>query len=117
MRPPRRLLHRIALVAPAILLVGPVPGQSCARTFGPLAGEFRTSESIAYNQIWSMVARGPNRWTFAWSEGQDVYARHYSLSMVPQGPQFLVNETLNVGIQDEPAICYGANGTCLIAWS
>jgi hypothetical protein len=79
--------------------------------------EFRTSQSVAYNQIWSMVARGQNRWTFAWSEGQDVYARHFSLALNPLGNQFRVNDLLNNGIQDEPAICYGTTGTCMIAWS
>lgn len=79
--------------------------------------ELRTSQSVAYDQIWSMVSRGSNRWTCAWSQGQDVYARHFDLSLNALGSQFLVDTVFNVGIQDEPAIGYGTAGTCLIAWS
>lgn len=104
------------LLLPCFLAPG-AGAQTCARTFGPMDSEFRPSQNILYDQIWSMVSRGPNRWTFAWSEGQDVYARHFDDLMSPLGGQFQVNAVYDAGIQDEPAICYGATGTCLIAWS
>jgi len=113
---PRRISFVVALLALGALTPAG-RAQTCPRTFGPLSSEFRTSQSVAYNQVWSMVARGPNRWTFAWSEGQDVWARNFNLDLFPLGNQFQVNTLYTNGIQDEPAIAYGTAGTCLIAWS
>jgi hypothetical protein len=120
MRPPQRVLAPFAALVFGLLAPGLSPGlraQSCARTFGPMGLELRTSQTVSYDQIWSMVARGTNRFTCAWSEGQDVYARQFDLALNPLGSQFLVDTALSVGIQDEPAVCAGNAGTILIAWS
>ena len=114
---PRRLLSAfLAAAAVSFALAAPSSAQ-CARTFGPMGPEFRPSQTTFYDQIWSQVARGSAGWTFAWSEGNDIYARRYNLSLAPLGGQFLVNETLNQGTQDEPAICHGTTGNFLICWS
>jgi hypothetical protein len=92
--------------------------QTCPRTFGPTGPSFRPSTSVAYDQVWSVPARAPNGWTIAWSEGQDIYARRFDLSLNPLGSPFLVNSTYNLEIQDEPAIAYSTTtGNFLIAWS
>src|SRR5262245_65686596 len=106
MRSPRRRFPAVASLV-GVLLAPELAAQTCARAFGPLDAGLRTSQTVAYDQIWSMVARGSNRWFCAWSEGQDVYARLFNLSLSPLGSQFLVDTVLNVGIQDEPAICAG----------
>ena len=38
-------------------------------------------------------------------------------SSILSAGQFQVNTTYNLGIQDEPAICYGTTGNFLVAWS
>ncbi len=68
--------------------------------------------------MWSVPARAPAGWTFAWSEGQDIYARRFDLNLNPLGNPFLVNSTYHLEIQDEPAISYSTTtGNFLIAWS
>ena len=92
MRPPQRVLAPFAALVFGLLAPGLSPGlraQGCARTFGPMGPELRTSQTVFYDQIWSMVARGTNRFTCAWSEGQDVYARQFDLALNPLGSQFL----------------------------
>jgi hypothetical protein len=113
---------RLALLAIGAVLCPFAPGstasaQSCSRTFGPLQGEFRISQSTAFDQIWPQAARGPTGWTFAWSQGQDVWIRRYDTGLVPLAGQTQVNTAYNLGIQDEPAICYGTSGNLLVAWS
>lgn len=98
-------------------LSGVSEAQSCSRTFGPLQGEFRISQSSFFDQIWPQAARGPNGWTFAWSQGQDVWVRRYDLQLDPLGSQFQANASYNLGIQDEPAISFGTTGNLLVAWS
>src|SRR5882672_7756521 len=116
MHPGRQVLCLLAGCIP--LVTGrPARAQACPMTFGPVGPDFRTSQTVAYDQVWSMVSRGPSRWTFAWSEGQDVWARYFNLSLAPLGSQFHVNTQFQVGIQDEPAISHGTTGNCLIAWS
>lgn len=95
-----------------------VQAQSCPRTFGPVGPSFRPTTWLLYDQIWCVPARAPDGWTFAWSEGQDVYARRFDLSLNPLGNAFLVDATYNLEIQDEPAIAYSTTtGNFLIAWS
>jgi hypothetical protein len=113
----RRVLSLLGLLALAPF-IQPASAQSCPRTFGPVGPSFRPSTSVAYDQVWSVPARAPNGWTIAWSEGQDIYARRFDLSLNPLGSPFLVNSTYNLEIQDEPAIAYSTTtGNFLIAWS
>ncbi len=115
--PPRTLPCCLCALLAQILFSASSIAQSCPRTFGPMGPEFRTSQTIYYDQIWSQAARGPSGWTFAWSESQDVFARRFDLGLNPLGVQFRVDGTYNLGIQDEPAIGCGSTGNLLIAWS
>ena len=84
---------------------------------GPITPDVHVSQSALYDQVWSQVARGPSGITTAWSEGQDIWARCFDSNLEPLGPQFWVNTTLNLEVQDEPALCYATGGHLLIAWS
>ena len=100
----------------ALLAGTPASAQTCPiplGTFGPMAADFRTSQTVAYDQVWSMAARGSNGWTFAWSASQDVWARRFNLSLSPIGNAFHVNTQFFVGIQDEPAISFGIRPTTI----
>ena len=114
---PRLASGACAAVFVHIALAAAAPAQQCLRTFGPENGELRISQSISYDQIWPQAARGPSGWTFAWSQGQDVWARRFDFDLNPLGDQFQVNTQFVVGIQDEPAICAGTTGNVLVAWS
>src|SRR5205085_11952147 len=83
----------------------------------PVAPGFRVSQSFFYDQIWSEVAHTPSGFVFAWSEGQDILVRRYDANLVAISNDTLVNTTLDLDTQDEPAICAGTTGNTLIAWS
>ncbi|MFN0008471.1 MAG: hypothetical protein ACKVXR_11240 [Planctomycetota bacterium] len=114
---PRLAFWTFGAIFGQLALSAVAQAQSCSRAFGPLQGEFRISQASYFDQIWPQPARGANGWTFAWSQGQDVWARRYDLQLNPIGGQFQVNTTYNLGIQDEPAISYGTTGNFLVAWS
>jgi hypothetical protein len=114
---PRISLGIFGALVGQLLLSARSPAQSCSRTFGPMNGEIRVSQSISYDQIWPQVARGAAGWNFAWSQGQDVWARRFDFQLNPVSSQFLVNTVNGVGIQDEPAICNGTSGNFIVSWS
>ena len=103
-------------VAAGIGLAGTARGFQC-ETFGPMAPGFRTSQSNYYDQVWSEVGHTASGFVFAWSEGQDILMRRYDAALHPISNDTLVNATLNLGQQDEPAVCGGTTGNVLIAWS
>jgi hypothetical protein len=91
--------------------------QTCPDTFGPMGPSIRPSVSVAWDQVWSVPARAPSGWTFAWSEGNDIYARLFDPDLLPLSGAFRVNTLLDQDTQDEPAIAYSTTGTFLVAWS
>ncbi len=92
--------------------------QSCPETFGPMGSSIRPSVSVNWDQVWSVPAKAPTGWTFAWSEGNDIYARRFDASLLPLAGAFKVNTTLDLDTQDEPAIAYSTTtGRFLVAWS
>ncbi|MCY2960601.1 MAG: hypothetical protein NTY35_10590 [Planctomycetota bacterium] len=90
--------------------------QTCD-VFGPLDGGARVSQALSYDQIWSTPARTGSDWTLVWSAGQDVVLRRFTSGLVPVGNDTLVNTTLNLEVQDEPAIGVANGGNFLVAWS
>jgi hypothetical protein len=93
------------------------PVQAQCESFGPVGPGFRASQSQLYNQIWSEVAPTPNGYVSVWSEGQNIVLRRYDSSLAAAGPDTLVNTTLNLDTQDEPAVATAVGGNQLIAWS
>ena len=92
-------------------------GLDCQTHFGPVSGEFRINQFQGYDQIWSSVAIAENGYVFAFSSGQDVWARFYDDDLQPVTGEFQVNTNLINDIQDEPALAVGTTGNVLIAWS
>jgi len=90
--------------------------QSCD-VFGPLDAGARVSQALAYDQISCAPARTGSGWTLAWSAGQDIVMRRFTSALVPSSNDTLVNTTLALGVQDEPAIAAGTRGSFLVAWS
>lgn len=112
-----RRLSPAALIAAGTLLAARAPAQTCPTTVGPVTADFHASVPLNYNQIWSQAARGPNGWALGYS-ADDIYVRFFDLNLQPQSPfDVLVNATLNLDTQDEPAICYSAIGYLMAAWS
>jgi hypothetical protein len=108
------------MLRPALFLAVPLlPGGASAQceTFGPLAPGFRDSQAVQWEQEWSQVARTQTGWLGVWSAGQDIVLRRFDPDFVPLGNDTLVNTTLNLEVQDEPAVCVAAGGNQLIAWS
>ena len=91
--------------------------QSCLPSTGPMGPSFPPSQSIFYGQYWSVPAKSPTGWTFAFCNGNDIYARHFGPYLNATSDQFLVNTTLTYDTQDEPAIEYAPDGSFLVAWS
>jgi hypothetical protein len=114
---PRRASRPVLALAALGSLVASARAQTCSKVFGPFDREVHVSQSVQYDQIWPQPSRGPTGWTFAWSEGQDVFARRFDAALAPLGAQYKVNTTYDAGIQDEPAIATATNGNVLIAWS
>ncbi len=90
--------------------------QTC-RVFGPLDAGARVSQARLYDQVWCSPARTGNDWTFVWSAGQDIVLRRFTCDLTPIGNDTLVNTTLNLEVQDEPAIGVATGGNFLVAWS
>lgn len=86
-------------------------------TFGPITPGFRSSQAAFYDQIWSQVARTSTGYLGVWSAGQDIILRRFDSSLSPVGNDTLVNTTLNLETQDEPAVAVATGGNQLIAWS
>lgn len=94
-----------------------VPSSAQCETFGPLQPGFRVSQGFFYDQVWSHATRVPSGFLFAWSAGQDILLRRFDAALNPLGDDTLVNTTLNLEQQDEPAICTATGGNVLVAWS
>ena len=107
----------VLAIATALALAAPAKPQGCAQTIGPMGPSFPPSQSVFYNQFWAVPAKSPDGWTFAYTNGSDIYARRYDPYLNALSNQFLVNTTLNQDTQDEPAIEYATDGSCLVAWS
>lgn len=107
----------LPVVSIALGALAPTLRAQCP-TFGPMSGDVRVSQSTAYEQVWCDVARGPSgAFAFAWSEGQDVFARFTDATLAPTTNALWVNSTLNLEVQDEPAIAWSTGGHLLVAWS
>lgn len=107
----------LPVVSIALGALGPSLRAQCP-TFGPMSGDVRVSQSTAYEQVWCDVARGPSgAFAFTWSEGQDVFARFTDATLAPTTNALWVNSTLNLEVQDEPAIAWSTGGHLLVAWS
>lgn len=86
--------------------------------FGPMSADLRVSQMSSYDQIWCDVARGPaGQYAFAWSAGQDVFARFTNAALAPTTNDLWINTLLNLEVQDEPAIGWSSGGRVLVAWS
>ncbi len=107
----------VLAIASALALAAPASSQNCAPTVGPMGPSFLPSQSVFYDQFWAVPAKSPSGWSFAFTNGSDIYARHFDPYLNPLGNQFLVNTTLNQDTQDEPAIEYATDGSFLVAWS
>ena len=118
----RRLLpfvhSRAVLSFPsAFVLALPARAQNCVQTIGPMGPSFPPSQSVNYDQFWAVPAKSPAGWSFAFTNGDDIYARHFDSYLNPLTDQFLVNTTMTLGTQDEPAIEYATDGSFLVVWS
>lgn len=98
-------------------LAAPAAGAQTCDVFGPLDAGARVSQAASYDQIWCTPARTGSDWTLVWSAGQDVVMRRYSDTLVPLSNDTLVNTTLALEVQDEPAIGVARGGNFLVAWS
>jgi hypothetical protein len=87
--------------------------------FAPLGPEFLVNASTNYNQYWSRVAIAPDASYagFAFSSGQDPFARQFSLAGTPLTGNLWCNPTLNIYTQDEPETQIATDGRQLVAWS
>jgi len=111
----RRLLpfvrsRAVLSIASAFVLALPARAQNCVQTIGPMGPSFPPSQSVSYDQFWAVPAKSPAGWSFAFTNGDDIYARHFDSNLNPLTDQFLVNTTMNLGTQDEPAIEYATDG-------
>ncbi|MBL8860002.1 MAG: hypothetical protein JNL28_15950 [Planctomycetes bacterium] len=113
---PRRKSLCAALVLAAAASLSPAALAQC-ETFGPRAPGFRASQSVFYDQIWSQIARTSTGYVAVWSEGQNISLRRFDANLAPLGNDTLVNATLSLDIQDEPAVAVATGGNQLIAWS
>ncbi len=104
------------LALPLLALLPAARAQSC-EVFGPMAPGLRVSQAQSYDQVWSTPARTANGWTLVWNAGQDIVLRRFAPDLAPQGGDTLVNTTLNLDQQDEPAIGVSTAGNVLVAWS
>ncbi|MDZ4773230.1 MAG: hypothetical protein SGI72_08870 [Planctomycetota bacterium] len=86
-------------------------------SFGPLGPGFRSSGTQLYDQVWSQIARTGAGYVAVWSEGQNVVLRRYDSNLVASSTDTLVNSTLFLDVQDEPAVAVATGGNQLIAWS
>ena len=122
----RHLMHRtrrrhlprgLGTLALAAALALPARSQGCPQTIGPMSKSMFPSQSMLYNQFWSVPAKSPTGWTFAYCNGNDIFARRFDPFLNAVGSQFLVNTTFVNDTQDEPAIVYGVDGGFMVAWS
>ncbi len=90
--------------------------QTC-EVFGPIDAGARVSQAQAYDQVWCSSARTGTGWTFVWSAGQDIVMRRFTADLTPLTNDTLVNTTLALEVQDEPAIAVATGGNFLVAWS
>lgn len=115
---PRPSGARTALLAGAALaVVSGAPARAQCDVFGPVDAGARVSQALQYDQIWSTPARTGSDWTLVWSAGQDVVMRRFTGAFAPIGGDALVNTTLSLEVQDEPAIAVATGGNFLVAWS
>jgi len=86
--------------------------------FGPMSADLFVSQSTSYDQLWCDVTRSASGvFAFTWSAGQDVFARWTDATLAPLTPDLWINTTLNLEVQDEPAIAWSSGGRVLVAWS
>ncbi len=108
---------RVVLGLLASLTLAATPAGAQCESFGPLGPGFRASQSQFYDQIWSQIARTQTGYVSVWSEGQNIVLRRYDANLVGAGVDTLVNTTLTLDTQDEPAVAVATGGNQLIAWS
>ena len=90
---------------------------------GPLGGEFRVNSYTTADQSRPAIAVRGNPgdfvvvWTSAGQDGSDdgVFARRYSASGAPLGPEFQVN-TYTTGPQRSASVAVDSNGGFLVVW-
>lgn len=106
----------LALASSVGLTISAAEAQSCD-VFGPVDAGARISQAQAYDQVWSSGARTGTGWTCVWSAGQDIVMRRFAADLTPLTNDTLVNTTLALEVQDEPAIAVATGGNFLVAWS
>jgi hypothetical protein len=114
---PDRSGGRLAAGLVLACLASSAPARAQCESFGPVGPGFRASQAQFYDQIWSEVARTTTGYVSVWSDGANIVLRRYDPNFVAAGPDTLVNTTLNLDTQDEPAVATALGGNQLIAWS
>lgn len=107
---------RSTALALAVLSGAPALAQTFD-SFGPENPEVRFSPPSFYDQYVARVSRHGNQYAVAWEFGQDIWACWLDQDFEPLVTPFLVNTTLQFGIQDEPDLAFDAHGRLLISWS
>ncbi|MEM7519193.1 MAG: hypothetical protein AAF368_19990, partial [Planctomycetota bacterium] len=104
-----------------LLLVALVsfPGLTFAQDLAPQGPEIVVHQAPGAGQMDGSVSISPDgtRIAYAWSSGQNIFARFFDGALQPLTPDTLCNPTLLSGDQNQPEVQFGSSGTALVAWS
>ena len=93
------------------------PARAQSVNFGPVSSDLGVPVFTGWDQVWCDASRGPAGTVFTWSSNQDVFLRFYDLAFAPRTGDLFANSTLNLDVQDEPAVAWSQANNVLVAWS